>query len=161
MLKVNQESDWPHGIEYQITTVQSESIWGNLNNVFNNAWQAMLGVFLVLLVVLTWREAIIVGLVLALGLLVDVFILMMEGMHEAIFTHKKTFNEAAIATVKTYAMPAFAGQMTTILAMAPLLAVGGVAGKFIQLVPLTTIVALIMSFLVALLITISSCQCKK
>jgi multidrug efflux pump subunit AcrB len=44
--------------------------------------------------------------------------------------------------------------MTTILAMAPLLAVGGVAGKFIRLMPLTTIFALIMSFLIALLVTI-------
>lgn len=177
-----QSTNWPHGIEYQITADQSESIWENLNNVFNNGWQAMLGVFLVLLVVLSWREAliaglaipltflstltlvwlfgftlntlVIVGLVLALGLLVDVFILMMEGMHDNIFSQKKSFDESALSTVKTYSAPAFAGQMTTILAMAPLLAIGGVAGKFIQIVPLTTIIALVMSFLIALLVTI-------
>jgi len=182
MAQERQRSDWPHGIEVQVTADQSESIWENLNNVFNNAWQAMLGVFLVLLLVLSWREAliaglaipltflatltlvwafgftlntlVIVGLVLALGLLVDVFILMMEGMHENIFRHKKSFEDAAITTVEAYSAPAFAGQMTTILAMAPLLAVGGVAGKFIQIVPLTTIIALVMSFIIALLVTI-------
>jgi len=182
MDKERASPNWPFGVEYQVTTDQSESIWENLNNVFDNAWQAMLGVFLVLLLVLTWREAIvaglaipltflatltvvwlmgftlntlvIVGLVLALGLLVDVFILMMEGMHENIFARKMSFGQAALATVKAYAAPAFAGQMTTILAMAPLLAVGGVAGKFIEIVPLTTIVALILSFAIALLVTI-------
>ena len=182
MAQERQSVDWPHGIEYGVTADQSESIWENLNNVFTNAWQAMVGVFLVLLLVLTWREAllaglsipltflatltlvwlmgntlntlVIVGLVLALGLLVDVFILMMEGMHENIFARRLSFGDAALKTVSTYAAPAFAGQMTTILAMAPLLAVGGVAGKFIQLVPLTTIVALVMSFLIALLVTI-------
>jgi multidrug efflux pump subunit AcrB len=182
MQSERQSTDWPHGIEYQVTADQSDAIWENLNNVFNNAWQAMLGVFLVLLVVLSWREAliaglaipltflgslaivwllgftlntlVIVGLVLALGLLVDVFILMMEGMHDNIFSKKKNFDDAAIATVKAYSAPAFAGQMTTILAMAPLLAIGGVSGKFIQIVPLTTIVALVMSFIIALLVTI-------
>ena len=182
MAAERQGPDWPHGIDYRITADQSESIWENLNNVFNNGWQAMLGVFLVLLAVLSWREAVIaglsipltflatlmvvwmlgftlntlviVGLVLALGLLVDVFILMMEGMHENIFTRRLSFGDAVLATIKTYAAPAFAGQMTTILAMAPLLAVGGVAGKFIQIVPLTTIVALVMSYLVALLVTV-------
>lgn len=182
MAQERQRADWPHGIEVRVTADQSESIWENLINVFNNAWQAMLGVFLVLLVVLSWREALIaglaipltflgtlalvwmlgftlntlvvVGLVLALGLLVDVFILMMEGMHENIFHHKKSFNDAAIATVEAYSAPAFAGQMTTILAMAPLLAIGGVAGKFIQIVPLTAIIALVMSFVIALLVTV-------
>ena len=56
-------------------------------------------------------------MVLALGLLVDVFILMMEGMHEAIFVDGLDFDAAALHTVKTYAIPAFTGQMTTVVAM--------------------------------------------
>jgi multidrug efflux pump subunit AcrB len=147
MQQERQKEEWPKGIEYEITADQSESIWENLNNVFSNAWQAMVGVFLVLLLVLSWREAllaglsipltflatltvvwvmsytlntiVIVGLVLTLGLPVDVFILLMEGMHENIFTRRLSFGDAALKTVKTYAAPAFAGQMTTILAMAP------------------------------------------
>lgn len=65
-----------------------------------------------------------VGMILALGLLVDVFILMMEGMHDGIFMEKLSFDQAAWKTVKTYAAPAFAGQLTTILALAPLIANG-------------------------------------
>ncbi|MCU7845282.1 MAG: efflux RND transporter permease subunit [Candidatus Thiodiazotropha sp. (ex Monitilora ramsayi)] len=173
---------WPHGVSYAVTSDQSEQILGDLSNVLNNGWQAMLGVFLVLLVVLTWREAmvaglaipltflatlaflwitgntfnklVIVGLVLALGLLVDIFILMMEGMHEGIFSRRLSFNQAALKTIRSYAGPAFAGQMTTILALAPLLAIGGVSGKFIRIIPITTIVALVMSFIIALLVAV-------
>ena len=138
----------PYGIRYSITSDQSEFIWEKLRDVFNNGWQAMLCVFLVLFFLLSWREAlvaglsipitflgalslvslmgyslnemVIIGMVIALGLLVDVFILMMKGMHEGIFGQHLPFGQAALKTVKTYALPAFAGQMTTILAMVPL-----------------------------------------
>ena len=120
----------------------------------------MAAVFVILFIALSWREALIaglsipltfsgalailwlmgqtlnnmvlIGMVLALGILVDVFILMMEGMHEAIFVKGLNFNQAALKTVKTYAPPAFAGQLTTILALTPLMAISGTLGKFIE-----------------------------
>jgi multidrug efflux pump subunit AcrB len=97
---------------------------------------------------------VLIGMVLALGLLVDVFILMMEGMHEAIFIQGLSFDQAALQTVKTYAPPAFSGQLTTILAMVPLLAISGTLGKFIQLLPLTAIICLLLSFTIAVLVDI-------
>ncbi|MCD8486307.1 MAG: efflux RND transporter permease subunit [Desertifilum sp.] len=173
---------WPLGMDYLVTADDSEIIWEQLGNLFSNAIQAMLAVFAVLFVALTWREALIaglsipltflgtlavlwlmgstlnnmvlIGMVLALGLLVDVFILMMEGMHEAIFASGLSFDRAALKTVKTYAAPAFAGQLTTILAMTPLLAIGGTMGKFIRLLPLTAVICLLLSFAIALLIDI-------
>ncbi|QGJ68525.1 Efflux RND transporter permease subunit [Planctomycetales bacterium 10988] len=176
------EENWPYGLEYRITSDQSEKIWESLLRVFDNGWQAMLCVFVILLFMLTWREALIaglsiplsflgamaavwmlgytlnemvlIGMVLALGLLVDVFILMMEGMHEGIYVEELTFSQAAMATVKRYALPAFAGQMTTILALVPLMAISGVSGKFIRILPITTVCCLVMSFIVALLIDI-------
>src|SRR5690606_8328725 len=139
-------------------------------------------VFLVLLVMLTWREALIaglsipisflgalaviwmlgyslnemvlIGMVLALGLLVDVFILMMEGMHESIFVDRLTFGQSALRTIRRYGLPAFAGQMTTVLALTPLIAIGGVAGKFIRILPITTITCLLLSFIVAVAIDV-------
>ena len=174
--------DWPHGMQYRVTSDQSIHIWTNLNNVFTNGWQAMLCVFAVLLVMLSWREAlvaglaipvtflgslavlwafgytlnevVIIGMVLALGLLVDVFILMMEGMHEGMFVEGHSFAESALKTVKTYAGPAFAGQMTTILAMAPLLVISGIDGKFIRIIPVTAIICLAMSFVISLVVCI-------
>ena len=175
-------SQWPHGLEYHVTSDESVKIWANLASVFRNAWQAMLCVFIVLLVMLTWREAlvaglsipvtflgalagihlvgytlnemVIIGMVLALGLLVDVFILMMEGMHEGIFVEQLSFEQASTKTVRSYALPALAGQATTIIAMIPLLAIGGIDGKFIRVIPVTMIVCLVLSYVIALLVDV-------
>ncbi len=176
----------PYGLNYSITTDQSEFIWEKLKDVFNNGWQAMLAVFVVLFFLLSWREAlvaglsipitflgalslvsllgyslnemVIIGMVIALGLLVDVFILMMEGMHEGIFADNLPFDQSAVKTVKTYAMPAFAGQATTILAMVPLFGIGGIDGKFIRIIPVTAICCLVLSFIIALLVDIPLCR---
>ena len=107
----------------------------------------------VLLMGYSLNELVIIGMVLALGLLVDVFILMMEGLHEEIYVKHKTFGQAALATVSRYGIPAFAGQLTTILALAPLMAIGGTAGKFIRVLPATAIACLTIAFVVALLAT--------
>lgn len=173
---------WPESIKYDVESDNSVDIWASLKSVFNNGWQAMLAVFVILFISLSWREAllaglaipitfaatmviialfgyslnqiVIIGLVLALGLLVDDFILIMEGMHDNIFVKKLQFKEAALKTVKTYAIPSLSGSLTTILAMAPLLGISGVIGKFIRPMPLTTIVALIVSYIVSLIILI-------
>jgi multidrug efflux pump subunit AcrB len=181
MMKQN-PSLWPYGMEYQVIATDKDTILRDLNQLFQNGWQGVLCVFLVLLVALTWREAIIaglsipltflaalaivwllgntlnkmvqVGMILSLGLLVDVFILMMEGMHESLFTEKLTFNQAALKTVRTFAIPALSGQLTTILAMVPLMAIGGLMGKFIRLLPITAIICLSMSYIIALFVDI-------
>ena len=173
---------WAYGMEYRVINTDADQINKDLRNVFDNAWQGVLGVFLVLLFALTWREAIIaglsipltflgtlavlflfgftlnkmvqVGMILALGLLVDVFILMMEGMHDGIFVEGLTFNQSALKTVKTYALPAFSGQLTTILALAPLMAISGTMGKFVRLIPISAIVCLVLSFIIAIFVDI-------
>ncbi|MBE9109734.1 efflux RND transporter permease subunit [Nodosilinea sp. LEGE 07298] len=175
-------SEWPSGMEYSVIANEADIIWEQLGNLFVNALQAMAAVFVILFIALSWREALIaglsipltflgamailwltgqtlnnmvlIGMVLALGILVDVFILMMEGMHEFIFAQGLPFNQAALKTVKTYAPPAFAGQLTTIFALFPLLAISGTLGKFIQLLPYTAIICLVLSFAIAILIDI-------
>jgi multidrug efflux pump subunit AcrB len=169
----------PPGVELELLADQSVDINRTLADVFNNAWQAVAAVFLVLLVLMGWRaatlaglaipitflgslalihvlgltmnEMVIVGMILALGLLVDVFILVTEGMYEGIDGRGMNFAAAASHTVRSFAMPAFAGQLTTIIAFAPLLMMGGIAGKFIQIIPLTAIICLLVSLLVAFL----------
>ena len=173
---------WPYGMEYEVIADESEIIWEQLGNLFVNALQAMAAVFVILFIALSWREALIagvsipltflgtlavlwlmgqtlnnmvlIGMVLALGILVDVFILMMEGMHEAIFVKGLPFDRAALKTVKTYAPPAFAGQLTTILALTPLMVISGTLGKFIELLPIAAIICLILSFAIAIFIDI-------
>ncbi len=173
---------WPHGMEYRLLSNDADLIRDDLNGLGLNVLQASLCVFAILFVALTWREALIaglaipltfagaifalwimgytlntmvmVGMILALGLLVDVFILMLEGLHDGIFVQGLSFPQAAIKTVTTYAGPSFAGQLTTVLAMAPLMAISGTMGMFIRLVPISVITCLIMSYGIALLVVI-------
>ncbi|MDJ0725697.1 MAG: efflux RND transporter permease subunit [Prochloraceae cyanobacterium] len=173
---------WPHGMKYKVIYSDVDQIERDLFEVFSEAGQGVLGVFLILLFALTWREAIIaglaipltfmgalavlflfgftlnnmvqIGMILSLGLLVDVFILMMEGMHDGIFREGLSFDRAALKTVSTYASPAFSGQLTTILALAPLMAISGTMGKFIRLIPISAIACLILSYIIALLVAI-------
>ncbi|MEL6556325.1 MAG: efflux RND transporter permease subunit [Cyanobacteria bacterium J06621_11] len=177
---------WPYGMEYRILNNDADSIRTELNDLFKNVLQASGCVFLILLIALTWREALIaglaipltfsgavfilwllgytlnsmvmVGMILALGLLVDVFILMLEGLHDSLFVEGLSFSAAAIATVRTYGVPAFAGQLTTILAMAPLMAISGTLGQFIRLIPISAITCLIISYIVALLVVVPLSQ---
>lgn len=176
-------ASWPDGLEYEVVVNSAIDIKADLQSVFASGAQAMMAVFLVLFISLTWREAlvaglaipvaflgalmalavlgqsinqlVIVGMVIALGLLVDVFILMMEGMHENIFVRKQSFETAAIQTARTYALPAFSGQLTTILAMSPLLAIAGLLGLFIRPIPMTAIACLAAAYITAVLMTIS------
>lgn len=182
LLEMKSSSSWPNAVDYEVTQDETETIWKSLMDAFNNGWQAMVAVFIILFLLLTWREGliaglsipltflgamlilwaldytlnelVIIGMILALGLMVDVFILMMEGLHEGIFVEKLTFGQAALKTIKRYALPAAAGQATTILAMAPLMAIGGLPGKFIRVLPVTAIACLVTAFIIALLVDI-------
>lgn len=173
---------WPYGLEYYIVNNDADDIRDELSNLGSNVFFASLCVFAVLVFALTWREALLaglaipltfagtlfilwaigytlnsmvmVGMILALGLLVDVFILMLEGMHEGIFVERLTFTQAALKTLSSYAGPAFSGQLTTILAMAPLMAISGTLGKFIRLIPISAIICLALSYVIALFVVI-------
>jgi multidrug efflux pump subunit AcrB len=180
--KYSNSSNWPPGLHREITQDESEGIIESLSEVFSNGYQAVILVFIVLFIALSWREGlvaglsipltvlatlvlvwvygytlnqmVIVGIVLSLGMLVDVFILMMEGMHENIYIKKMPFPQAAAATVKTYAMAAFTGQLTTIFAFLPLACIGGVDGKFIRIIPIVVSSCLIIAFLIAIFVDI-------
>jgi multidrug efflux pump subunit AcrB len=171
---------WPSGVKWRLAGNEAEAIKVELKRGFGNGWQAMLAVFLVLFVLLTWREAlvaavsipltlfgamallwcmgytfnllVIVGMILALGLLVDDFILIMEGMHEGIFIKGLGFADSVKHTIRTYAVPSFSGSITTILVFAPLAFIGGVDGKFIRVIPVTAAVCLGMSYIVSVLL---------
>ncbi len=171
---------WPKGMKCRLVGSQAEVIQTELDRGISNGWQAMLAVFLVLFVLLTWREAlvaalsipltllgaivvlwamgytfnllVIVGMILALGLLVDDFILIMEGMHEGIFIKKLDFVQTVRRTIKTYALPSFSGSVTTILVFLPLAFVSGVDGKFIRIIPVTAAVCLIMSYIISIVL---------
>ncbi len=176
------DGDWPQGVEYTVTQDEAEQIWLSLTEVFMSALQTMLIVFVILFITISWREAlvaglsvpvtfagvllvilalgyslnelVIIGMVIALVMIIDVFIILMEGVHDEIYRNGRTFGQAVLATVKRYAVPAFAAQLTTILALVPLMSIGGTSGEFIRVLPVTTVVCLVLSFVVAMLCTL-------
>ncbi|PSU32262.1 efflux RND transporter permease subunit [Photobacterium lutimaris] len=180
--QLTSRSDWPQGLSLSRVSDDGELIELAFNDISSSMKQAVIIVFIVLMLLLSWREALVagialpvtllatlavmasfgysfnsmimIGMVLALGLMVDVYILVMEGMHEGLYVKKLSFAEAAIETVRQFILPATAGQLTTILAMVPMMMVGGIDGKFIRILPITITVTLLISLLIAFLICI-------
>ena len=178
--QLEQQSAWPREIQWRLTGNQGEMIETELDRGLTNGFQSMLAVFFVLLILLTWREAVvaalsvpltllgtvtilwamgytfnllvIIGMIIALGLLVDDFILIMEGMHDAIYLKKLNFTHAVRETISTYAVPSFSGSITTVLVFAPLAFISGVDGKFLRIIPITAAVCLVVSYVVSVVI---------
>ncbi|MGE8497921.1 MAG: efflux RND transporter permease subunit [Pseudomonas sp.] len=179
LTRMEQRGGWPSGLEYTVTQDEAGQIWESLSEVFVSALQTMAIVFAILLLTIAWREAVVaglsvpitfagvllailvmgyslnelvvIGMVIALVMIIDVFIILMEGLHDEIYVQGKTFGQGVLATVKRYAMPAFAAQLTTILALAPLMSISGTVGEFIRVLPATAVICLVISFIVAML----------
>ncbi len=134
-------------------------------------------VMLVLLLTLGWRESIVAALsvplsfliafiglyaagntinfvslfslILAIGILVDTGIVVVEAIHTRLVKYGDK-RAAAIASLKEYAWPLMAGTFTTIAVFVPLFFLSGVTGKFIASIPFTVIFVLLASIFVAL-----------
>jgi multidrug efflux pump subunit AcrB len=172
----------PEGLALTVTTDRSEEILEGLSLLFSNGWQAVALVCLVLFAVLGIRESLIAGLsipltflatfgvlllmgqslnnmslmalVIAMGLLVDDFILIMEGMHEGLESGDTPL-QAARGTLKSFALPSLSGTLTTLAAFFPMAMLGGMEGKFVRIIPMTICIALILSYLVSIIIDTS------
>lgn len=90
------------------------------------------------------------ALILALALIVDDTIIMVEAIDAARHHHKDKRKAIKEATRKV-SRAMVAATATAALSFAPLLFVGGVLGEFIRAIPITIIASLIISLLVALI----------
>ncbi|MEL6342995.1 MAG: efflux RND transporter permease subunit [Myxococcota bacterium] len=176
------KKELPPSLSLTVTADTGQEIIDGLAMLFSNGAQAVLLVFIILFLVLGVRESIIAGLsipltflavfgvlylidesvnnlslmalVIALGLLVDDFILIMEGMHEEL-EHGQRPLQAAVNTLRNFAVPSLSGSLTTLAAFFPIAMLGGTEGKFIQVIPLTICISLISSYLVSITIDTS------
>ncbi len=89
------------------------------------------------------------SLILAIGILVDSGIVVVEAIHTRLVRHNNK-RTAAIETLREYAWPLTAGTMTTVAVFLPLFFLSGIIGKFIASIPFTVIFVLIASIFVAL-----------
>lgn len=89
------------------------------------------------------------SLILAIGILVDSGIVVVEAFHTRLLKYGDK-EAAAVAAIREYAWPLIAGTFTTIVVFVPLFFLSGIVGKFLASIPFTVIFVLIASIFVAL-----------
>ena len=169
----------PEGVEFRITQDLSDDIFSMLKDLENNILSGLILVVVVLLLFLGLRTSLIVGLaipmsmlisfsildlwgltlntvvlfglIMALGMLVDNAIVIVEN----IYRHRQLGYgaiDAAKLGVSEVAWPVITSTATTIAAFFPLIFWPDIMGEFMSYLPKTLIVALISSLFVALVI---------
>lgn len=169
---------WPKGITHRILSDQSREVDLMVAELENNMFLALLLVVGVILVVMgiknslfvaisiplsmlmgmmvfsimgvTLNMVVLFSLILVLGMLVDNAIVLVENIYRHLEMGKSPF-EASVIGAKEIAMPVIASTFTTVAAFAPLLAWTGVMGEFMIYLPITLVVVLLSSLVVALL----------
>ncbi len=174
-----QNNELPDDLKISITNDQSDMIRKQLTNLENSMIMGVIFVILVLFYFLGTRNSLFVGmaipmsmflafvvmgvsdfrmnmivlfsLILALGLLVDNAIVVVENIHRFVERGYKPF-EAARRAVGEIALPIITSTVTTLSAFLPLAFWTGIVGEFMEYLPLTLIIVLTSSLFVALVI---------
>lgn len=175
------EDALPRGIEHKLLFDQSTYTADRLESLLGNLAIGISLVVAVLLLTLGWRSALIVsailplaglmavavllaigipihqmsvtGLIVALGLLVDSAIVMVDEVRQRL--RGGLPRSAAVAgAVKRLTMPLFASTATTVLAFLPMAILPGPAGDFVGAIAISVIIMLVASFLLS--ITVAS-----
>ena len=178
--KAVEESQVPDDLKISLTNDQSDMIRTQLNNLENSIILGVIFVVLVLYYFLGTKNALFVGtaipmsmflafivlglmggrlniivlfsLILALGLLVDNAIVVVENIYR--FVHDRGYKpyEGARLAVGEIALPIITSTVTTLSAFFPLAFWGGITGEFMKNLPITLIIVLTSSLFIALVI---------
>ncbi len=165
------------GSEISITYDAAEEVQSSINELTVSGVQTVLLVMLVLFIAIGFYEAFVAALaipfsfliafigmwvtgntinflslfslIIAIGILVDSSIVIVEGIHTNREQGHKKY-EAAKKAIKEFGWPLIAGVSTTVAVFIPLFFLSGVMGQFVKSIPFTIIVVLISSIIVAL-----------
>lgn len=171
------ESSLLQGSEAVITYDAAEEVRLSISELTTSGIQTILLVLLVLLVAIGFKEAILAAvsiplsftiafvgmyvtgntvnfislfaLIIAIGILVDSGIVIVEGIH----TNRArglSPHESARKVLKDFSWPLIAGTMTTVAVFVPLFFLSGIIGQFVKSIPFTIVVVLLASIVVAL-----------
>lgn len=169
---------WPQGVSHRILSDQSREVGLMVAELENNMFLALLLVVGVILFAMGVRNSLFVALsiplsmligmivfslmgvtlnmvvlfslILVLGMLVDNAIVLVENIYRHLEMGKSPF-EASVSGAKEIATPVAASTLTTVAAFAPLLTWSGIMGEFMIYLPLTLVIVLTASLLVAIL----------
>ncbi len=165
------------GSDVVVSYDASEEISKSLKELTRTGLETVALIMLVLFATIGWREAVVAGLsiplsffiafigllytgnsfnvvslfalILAIGILIDAGIVIVEAIH----TRTRLYHDkkrAAIESLHEYAWPLIGGTMTTVAVFFPLFFISGIVGEFIKSIPFTIIFVLIASIFVAL-----------
>jgi len=96
----------------------------------------------------TLNLTVLLGVVIALGMLVDDAVVIVEAIYYRLARGEKGM-EAVIAGIREVAMPVLSSVLTTCAAFLPLMLLPGILGKFMFVVPFVVTVALLISLIEA------------
>lgn len=171
------QNDYSAETSVEILFAQQRYIDGRLHTLLSNLLVGAIGVVLVVLVLMGWRSMIVVGvtlplsslmviagmramqiplhqmsitgLIIALGLLIDNAIVIVEDVRARIFGGEST-TTAIGESIRHLAMPLFGSTLTTALAFMPIATLPGPPGEFVGTIAVSVILAIGSSFLLAM-----------
>ncbi len=174
------KNDWPKDVNVVLTGDQSEQTRTTLHDLINTIIIGFVLVFMILMFFMGTTNAFFVALsvplsmclaflvmpalgfslnmivlfsfLLALGIVVDDAIVVIENTHRIFANGKMSIIEAAKLAAGEVFLPVFSGTLTTLAPFVPLLFWKGVIGKFMFFLPVTLIVTLTASLFVAYII---------
>jgi multidrug efflux pump len=172
------ETEMPGNYEIKATGDQSTMTRNNVSDLFNTIILGFLIVTLVLmffmgvdnalfvavaiplsmviafifipLVGFTMNMVVLMAFILVLGIVVDNSIVIVENIYRIFMTTPNlSIEDATRRSVGEVALPVFTGTLTTVMPFVPLAFWPGVVGKFMMYIPVTLIITLLASMLVA------------
>jgi multidrug efflux pump subunit AcrB len=175
-----QENQWPSDIKVTLTGDQSEQTRMTLHDLINTIIIGFVLVFLILMFFMGTTNAFFVAMsvplsmclaflvmptigftlnmivlfsfLLALGIVVDDAIVVIENTHRIFANGKRPIVQAAKMAASEVFLPVLSGTLTTLAPFIPLLFWKGIIGKFMFFLPVTLIVTLMASLIVAYII---------
>ncbi|MGN6397513.1 MAG: efflux RND transporter permease subunit [Mucilaginibacter sp.] len=177
MIKEKQRTVFPKGLNITVTGDQSDKTRSTLNDLINTivigfvlvtvilmffmgttnalfvALSVPLSCFIAFLVMpvlgLTLNMIVLFSFLLALGIVVDDAIVVIENTHRIFNNGAVPIKEAAKHAAGEVFLPVFSGTMTTLAPFVPLLFWNSIIGEFMRFLPITLITTLLASLVVA------------
>jgi multidrug efflux pump len=177
LIKLKQKTVFPKGLDIVVTGDQSEKTRTTLNDLINTIVIGFILVTVILMFFMGTTNAIFVALsvplscfiafmvmpwigftlnmivlfsfLLALGIVVDDAIVVIENTHRIFANGKVPIKEAAKMAAGEVFLPVFSGTMTTLAPFIPLAFWHSIIGEFMFFLPITLIITLLASLVVA------------
>lgn len=178
--ELKQNKTIPETVKVAITNDNSDFIREDLGVLTTSGYETTLLIIIVIFLALGLRQGLIAGisvpltflitftvmdlmeltinslsmfaLVIALGIAVDVSIVIMQGIHKNVKS-EIPLKESVLLAVGTYKWPLISGAMTTVFAFFPMLLVSGIMGEFLKTLPIVITTALLAALFLGLTVT--------